>query len=54
MNGAPASPQTGSRGRRRGLWLARRLRRPPDEAVVLEVLAWLVLVLVLVTTIRHL
>ena len=54
MSRGPGGPPTGSRGRRRGLWLARRLRRPPDEAVVLELLAWLVLLLLLAVTIRNL
>ena len=54
MSRGLAGPQRGSSGRRRGLWLSRLLRRPPDEAVVLELLAWLVLLLLLAVTIRHL
>lgn len=44
----------GARTWRVGHLLARRLRRPRDEAVVLELLAWLLLVLLLAFTIRHL
>lgn len=44
----------GARTWRLGPLLARRLRRPPDEAVVLELLAWLLLLLLLAVTVRHL